>query len=132
MSSVFGEGAFGAGVVLDRTGELETFPAEDRITAPAPGEAAPLSSGPLVEANTAVFDAQTGEQYALGLDYFEVLSVTPGGIENVRIPEGTALRVEYFYYEASGVDGTSPAPVLPAPETITQTRRFATMMKFGA
>lgn len=128
----FGEGHFGAPTVLSEGAELQTFPAEDRITAPAPGATAPLSAGPLVEANTAVFNAATGEEYTLGLDYFEVLSTRPGEIENIRIPEGTGLRVSYFAYQASGVDGTSVAPVLPPAQTITATRpRFSTTLKFG-
>lgn len=132
-SSALGEDSFGAGVVLDGGAELETYPASDRITAPPPGSgaAAPLSSGPLVEASSTVFNVATGLKYVLGLDYFEVLSVSPGEVENVRIPEGTALRVEYFRYESGGVDGTTPAPTLPVSETVTQTRRFATTMKYG-
>lgn len=127
----FGEGHFGAPTVLSEGAELQTFPAEDRITAPAPGATAPLSGGPLVEANTSVHNAATGEEYTLGLDYFEMLSVTPGEMENIRIPTGTKLRVSYFYFDARGVDGTSVAPILPAPETTAARTRFSTTLKFG-
>ncbi len=127
----FGEGHFGAGVVLDTSGELPSAQATDLIAAPAPGGTVSLSRGPLVEANLSLFNAATGEEYVLGLDFFEVLGVSPGEVENIRIPAGTGLRAEYFHYVSAGLDGTTPAAPLPAPETITQTRRFASMMKLG-
>lgn len=128
----FGGGNFGATQTLTSSGELPTAEATDLIPAPAPGAMALLSHGPLVEANLSLFNAATGVQYVLGLDFFEVLGVSPGEVENIRIPAGTGLRAEYFYYESQGLDGTTPAALLPTPETITQTRRFASMMKFGA
>lgn len=128
----FGGGAFGATQALTSSGELPTAEATDLIAAPAPGSTAPLSRGPLVEANLGLFNAQTNEEYVLGLDFFEVLGVSPGEVENIRIPAGTGLRAEYFFYESSGMDGTTPGAPLPAPETITQSRRFSTMLKFGA
>lgn len=127
---------------------LNVLEATDKLPAPAFGATAMLSHGPLVEANCEVFNDADGSQFTLGLDYFEVAE---GGIENLSIPEGTRLRVEYFYYATAPVDGTpiatGPTPGWAAPppvispqlpvattttQTITQTRRLASMMKFGA
>lgn len=127
----FGGGNFGATQALTSSGELSTSEVTDLIAAPSPGATASLSSGPLVEANLSLFNAATNEEYVLGLDFFEVLGVSPGEVENIRIPAGTGLRAQYFYYESQGLDGTTPAVPLPASETITQSRRFASMMKFG-
>lgn len=125
----FGTSPFTTPAPASASGELETAPASDRVSAPPVGESVALSRGPLVEQNARV-QGVDGTEYVLGLDYFETLSLAPGYIENIGIEEGTALVVDYFYYESisRGADGTSP--VVSAPEA-PQARRFANMMKFG-
>ena len=133
MISPLGESA-GFHLANLETEEGGFFDAEEyveKLSAPAAGQTAPLSHGPIVEANLELYRASDNFLYSLGLDYFEV----PYGIENVRIPEGTTLRAEYMYHgeppidEGGGIvasqtsgDDASEAPA--SPEGLLGTRRW--------
>lgn len=106
----------------------------EKLPAPKVGEVAPLSRGPIVEANLELYRASDNFLYALGLDYFE----TPYGIENIRIPEGTTLRAEYMYHGEPSIDEGGGVQAASAPETDTGAPaaasggvRYATMVKGG-
>lgn len=126
------------------SGILDAEEHVEKLAAPAPGQAAALSHGPLVETNLALYRASDNFVYTLGLDYFED---PDGGFENVRIPAGTMLRAEYVYHTeppighgggvylaaASSVPVDSPvAGEAPAQGTAPDTSgRYASTLKLG-
>lgn len=109
----------------------------EKLAAPAPGQTALLSRGPLVEANLSLYRASDNFLYTLGLDYFED---PDGGFENVRIPAGTMLRAEYVYHAEPAIgEGFIAAAAAPAQLNAGEPARlsagairYATLVKMGA
>jgi hypothetical protein len=134
MISPLGE-SFGhhiANLAAPQDGFLEAEEYTEKLVAPSPGRSAPLSHGPIVEANLTLYRASDNFPYTLGLDYFE----EPYGIENVRIPVGTVLRAEYAYHgepaieEGGGVFVATPQSSSGASEApAVASVRYATTVK---
>jgi hypothetical protein len=121
-------------LTTDEGGFFDAEEYVEKLSAPAVGQVAALTHGPIVEANLELHRTSDNFLYILGLDYFE----TSYGIENIRIPEGTTLRAEYMYHGEPSIDEGGGVQAASAPETGTGAPAvasgrvgYATMVKAG-
>jgi hypothetical protein len=119
-----------ANFTAPRGGFLDAEEYTEKLLAPTPGAEVRLTHGPLVEGNLELYRASDNFLYALGLDYFEV---PDGGLENIRIPEGTTLRAEYLYHAEPAIgEGVFVAAASPGEAgSASESGRYATMLKLG-
>lgn len=114
----------GEGATTQAAEMAAVAPATETVTAPPEGERATLSHGPLVEDNLELTSA-SGITYEHGADYIEDIE---GGFENLRIPTGTQLTADYFYYDASPL---GEGEISRGAAETSRGPRYATLLKMG-